>query len=162
MFLSSLKFHWLHCLLINKMMDVTLIVLEMSATFWIQRGNGAVKVSFEHRMTHMSALLQILICTFCILLPSASSTCFVLFWLRSSVAIVWNGGVCQASGKAVYVSYEFALHGSDSFGSSEPKETNACNKWPVYQHPPNFVNSSIVDMCTHWVHLFLKTDVRFK
>ena len=54
-----------------------MLLLEMSATFWRQRGNGAVKVSFEHRMTHMSALLQILICTFCILLPSASSTVLV-------------------------------------------------------------------------------------
>ena len=33
---------------------------------------------------------------------------------------------------------EFALRGSDSFGSSEP---NACNKWPVYQHAPSFVNT---------------------
>ena len=40
------------------------------------------------------------------------------------------------------VKCEFLLRGSKSFGSSEPKETNACNKWPVYQHPSSFVNSS--------------------
>ena len=29
---------------------------------------------------------------------------------------------------AVHANCEFALRGSDSFGSSKPKETNACNK----------------------------------
>ena len=40
------------------------------------------------------------------------------------------------------VNWELSLCGSHSFGSSEPKETNACNKWPVYQHPPSSANSS--------------------
>ena len=34
------------------------------------------------------------------------------------------------------------------------QESNACNKWPVYKHPPSCLNSS-VDRCTHWI-LFLR------
>ena len=40
------------------------LVLEMSATFWRQRGNGAVEVSFESRTVQMSALFHIFTCAF--------------------------------------------------------------------------------------------------
>ena len=42
------------------------LVLEMSATFWRQRGNGAVEVSFESRTAQMSALFHIFTCAFCL------------------------------------------------------------------------------------------------
>ena len=54
---------------------------------------------------------------------------------------------------------EFSLCGSHSFESSEPKETNACIKWPVYQHPPSSANSS--RHMYHWVPIFL-SDTYFK
>ena len=43
------------------------LVLEMSVTFWRQRGNGAVEVSFESRTAQMSALFHIFTCAFCLL-----------------------------------------------------------------------------------------------
>ena len=60
-FLFSLKFRWLQRLLLN---ETWTLVLEMSATFWRQRGNGAVEVSFESRTAQMSALFHIFMCTF--------------------------------------------------------------------------------------------------
>ena len=45
-----------------------MLVLEMSATFWKQHGNGAVEVSFESRtaQNEMSALFHIFTCAFCL------------------------------------------------------------------------------------------------
>ena len=43
------------------------LLLEMLATFWRQRGNGAVEVSFESRTAQMSALFHIFMCAFCLL-----------------------------------------------------------------------------------------------
>ena len=43
------------------------LVLQMSAKVWRQRGNGAVKVSFESRTAQMSALFHIFTCAFCLL-----------------------------------------------------------------------------------------------
>ena len=40
------------------------LVLELSATVWRQRGNGAVEVSFESRTTQMSTLFHIFTCVF--------------------------------------------------------------------------------------------------
>ena len=43
------------------------LVLEMPATFWRQRENGAVEVSFDCRTAQMSALFHIFTCDICLL-----------------------------------------------------------------------------------------------
>ena len=57
------------------------LVLEMSVTFWRQRGNGAVKVSYESRT--ISALFQI----FTYVFLEAQSNFFILSFLSFSVQI---------------------------------------------------------------------------
>ena len=53
----------------------------------------------------------------------------------------WLISTCVCHPCELLVNCEFAPRGSDSLRSSEPKETNACNKWSVYQHLPSFVCS---------------------
>ena len=43
-----------------------MLILEISATFWRQRGNGAVEFSFESRTAKMSALFHIFTCALCL------------------------------------------------------------------------------------------------
>ena len=51
---------------------------------------------------------------------------------------VGGGLICPHLTKYIYSPLPFPQW----FWSSESKETNACNKWPVYQHPPTVLKVS--------------------